>query len=309
MQTYDVYLKRRLTEIDVIITQLVQRDSFAMYDWLYMYCTMGDIEIRKNLNIDSSMIINASMEDLLEIVHEKVNSNMYLDAYADLLNNVLESCETGMELSADELDILEKSFTGGDSVLEISVDPLDYSIAHSFGRVSFDMDIFTSTLETLKYSLEKFEEGMELTADIDFSSLKTAESDELKMYLDVEPTDIFYLLTTGGQAITHLSANPLTKYIFKKVLHDMSLEMFLDASTDTDWKLFKFLETKTSLNLLADVTDVLIQFISVQSEMYIDCMARAGLKRYRLLSEMDNHILSDFDDMTLEEVDYVILAE
>ena len=47
MLTYDVYLKKRLTEIDVIITQLVQRDSFSMYDWLNIFASIeDDLEIR-----------------------------------------------------------------------------------------------------------------------------------------------------------------------------------------------------------------------------------------------------------------------
>ena len=107
----------------------------------------------------------------------------------------------------------------------------------------------------------------------------------------------------------YLSASPIEKYILKKVLYGVESELYLSASTDVDWQLQKFIEVENSLSLLADMTDVLIQLISVQSEMYVDCMARAGLKRYRLLSEMDEHTLSDFDDMTLEEVDYVILTE
>ena len=34
----------------------------------------------------------------------------------------------------------------------------------------------------------------------------------------------------------------------------------------------------------------------------------AGMKRHRLLSELDGNVLSDIDDMTMEELDYVILA-
>ena len=85
--------------------------------------------------------------------------------------------------------------------------------------------------------------------------------------------------------------------------------MYLSASTDIDWQLQVFVEMDNSLNLLADMTEVLIQLISVESKMYLDCEASAGLKRYRLLAEMDDLTLSDFDDMTLNEVDYVILAE
>ena len=309
MQTYDVYLKKRLTEIDVIITQLVQRDSFSMYDWLYMYCTMGDLEIRKNLNVDSEMFLDAQISNILEKVHEKILNAMHLDIDVDLLNGVLASGKTEMELSASEIDVLEKSFTGGNSVLEISVDPLDYSIAHSFGRTEFDMRLLVNELGTLKYGLDKFTQWLELYADIDFSSLKDVSVEDINLYLDVAPTSIFYQLTTGGNAITCMFAEPLNDYVLKKVLHDLDVEMELSASTDVDWQLKKFIEVEDSLGLLADITDVLIQFISSQSEMFLDCTAKAGLKRYRLLSEMDDHALSDFDDMSLEEIDYVILAE
>ena len=102
MYTYDVYLKRRLTEIDVIITQLVQRDSFAMYDWLTLFATMDDLEIRKALKIESEMTLDTSLEDFLEYVHEKINSDMYLEVSVDLLRQVLAEGETEMVLSAVE---------------------------------------------------------------------------------------------------------------------------------------------------------------------------------------------------------------
>jgi len=78
LELYDVYLKQRLTEIDVIITQLVQRDAFSMYDWLNIFATMDDIEIRKALKIESEMFIDVSMHDILKIVHEQIVSEMYL---------------------------------------------------------------------------------------------------------------------------------------------------------------------------------------------------------------------------------------
>ena len=249
------------------------------------------------------------MEDILEKVHEKIKAEMYLDADVNLLDGIFASGEAEMVLTADEIDILEKSFTSGDSFLEIFASPLDCSIAHSFGRVEFDMNLLINELETLKYSLEKFMPSLELSADIDFSSLKTIGLSDINLYLDIAPTAIFYQLTTGGNAITHMFADPLSDYVLKKVLYGVESELRLSAATDIDWQLQKFIEIDSSLNLLVDMTEVLIQFVSGQLEMYLDCEASAGLRRYRVLSEMDDLTLSDFDDMTLNEVDYVILAE
>lgn len=309
MQSFDVYLKKRLTEIDVTITQLVQRDSFSIYDWLYIYATLDDIEVRKSLKVNASMTLDTMLDDILEIVAEKIHNELYVDVDMDLVNQVITGGETEMVLSASELDTIEKSFTGGDSSLEIAVDPLDYYIAHSFGKVEFDMKLLVNELDTLKYSFEKIVADMELSADIDFASIKNIGLDESEMFLDVDPMNIFYLLTIAGKAITYMSASPIEKYILKKVLYGVESEMYLSANTDTDWQLQKFIGIDNSLNLLADMTEVLIQFVSGQSEMYLNCEANAGLKRYRLLHEMDNLTLSDFDDMTLEEVDYVIIAE
>ena len=77
MLTYDVYLKKRLTEIDVIITQLVQRDSFSMYDWLNIFASIeDDLEIRKALKVESEMILDTGMDNLLEYVSEKIRNEV-----------------------------------------------------------------------------------------------------------------------------------------------------------------------------------------------------------------------------------------
>lgn len=310
MQTYDVYLKRRLTEIDVIITQLVQRDSFAMYDWLTLFATLDDIEIRKALKIESTMILNASMEDFLEYVHEKINSEMYLDANADLLRQVLAEGGTEMVLSADEIDVLEKSFIRSNSVLEISVPPLDYYIAHSFGKVEFNMKMLMSDLEALKYSLEKFENQLVLSADINFLSQKKIDVEELSMFLDIAPTDIFYLLTIGGNAITNLYTQPLDEYVLKKVLYDLDVQLTLSASTNEVWELSKYTGMEDMLNIFAGITETMIRYIQpVAADMFLDCEASAGLKRYRKLKELKDKKLRDFSQNTLWDFYYVIIAD
>lgn len=310
MQTYDVYLKRRLTEIDVIITQLVQRDSFAMYDWLTLFATLDDIEIRKALKIESTMILDTSMEDFLEYVHEKINSEMYLDASADLLRQALAEGGTEMVLSANEIDILEKSFIKSNSILEISVPPLDYYIAHSFGKVEFSMKMLMNDLETLKYSLEKFENQFVLSADIKFSSQKKIDVEELSMFLDVAPTDIFYLLTIGGNTITNLYAKPLDKYVLKKVLHDLDVQLTLSASTNEIWELSKSTGMEDMLNIFAGITETIIQYIQpVTTDMVLKCEASAGLKRYRKLKELKDKKLRDFSQDTLWDFYYVTIAD
>ena len=139
MQTFDVYLKKRLTEIDVIISQLVQRDTFTLYNYLYLLCSLSELELLKTITGEASMELDARILYLEERVHEYMNSEMYLSAMADFSSQVTTGGSTEMVLFADAVDAIMKDLISSESVLEISVDPLDYYIAHSFGTVDFDM--------------------------------------------------------------------------------------------------------------------------------------------------------------------------
>lgn len=309
MQTFDVYLRKRLTEIDVIITQLVQRDTFTMFDWLYLDCSLDDIEIQKRLEADSMMFLHSDMDNILETVHEFVKNDLYLNGEIAFLSKTLIGVEAGLVLSASETDALEKSFTGGESYLEILVDALDCYIAHSFGSVEFDMFLSANQLNTFKYGMEVFDEIFELSSDIDFSSIKITNGFDNVMNIGIDPTNIFYMLTAGCRSTTYLSAKNVDEYTLAKVLYNACSELYLGLTAEKDFELTKYLDVQNALELITDITDVLIQLVESQSETYLDCEASIGLKRYRLLSEMDDLTLSDFDNMTLHEVDYVIIAE
>lgn len=311
MQTFDVYLKKRLTEIDVIITQLVQRDAFSMYDWLNIFATIDDeLEIRKVLKPEAEMFLDVSMPDVLKVVHEKVDSAMYLDVVSEFAKTTMADGEAEMFLSASEISILEKSFAEGEDVLEIFASPLDYYVALSLGNAKFDMSLLVNELDTLKYSLEKFSNDFVLSADVDMASKKVIDIDELKMFLDIAPTDIFYLLTIAGEAEMYLHAHMVDDVLLKNVLHDPEFEMWLDATAEKDFTLIKSIEIDNTLRVFADIVETIIQYVHpFKVDMYLDCEASAGLKRYRKLKELKGHPLRDYNGMSLWDFYYIIIED
>ena len=308
METFDVYLKNRLTEIDVTISQLVQRDTFSMYDYLTLTCSMSELEILKSIAVSADMRLAARVDETLKIAHEKIQSGMQLEAEAELLNVAMAEMNAGMVIDMDETGITEKSFAEVNNNLELSADRLDYYIAHSIGRVSFDSILSASTLDTGKKSIEQFASSLELSAQADFSGEKHLGLDDIDLTLDVGSMDIFYLLTTGARDTFNLSASPIDEYILKKVLNDLASRMTINAEGAA--AAIKYIENFSDMTLAANLTDVLISFISpMQCDMSMSCEASIGLKRYRLLSEMDDLTLADLDDSTLNDLDFVILAE
>ena len=311
MLTYDVYLKKRLTEIDVIITQLVQRDSFSMYDWLNIFASIeDDLEIRKALKVESEMILDTGMDNLLEYVSEKIRNEVYLDGSAALLRQILANGSAEMVLTANEIDVLEHGFTGVNSDLEISAAILDYIVGYSFGKLSSDMEIFVDEFDTLKKTYEKFDETLVIDTDSEFASLKTVDLDELSMFLDVAPTDIFYLLTIAGNVTTLLYANSLGDYTLNKVLHDLESKIMLYATNEEEFHLIKSAEMDSTFNIFTELIETIMQYIQpTNADIYLDCEASAGLKRYRKLKELKGHPLRDYNGMSLWDFYYIVIED
>lgn len=307
MQTFDVYLKKRLTEIDVIISQLVQRDTF--YNYLYLLCSMSELELMKTFTGEASMELNAIITNLEERVHEYMNSEMYLSAKADLFSQVTTGGNTEMVLSVDMINAIKKDLISSESVLEISVDPLDYYIAHSFGTVDFDMMLVAGQLECSKEGFEKFDSKLYLFAESEFASSKVAKLNDLDMVLYTEPVGLFYLASVSGHAEMYLSAAPIDEYFLEKILHDLEVMTYLSASIDSILHLEKFASSENIFHIFAKMAEVLIGIIYLsESTMVLSCEASTSIKRYRFVSEMDDFTVSEFDNMTIQELDFITIA-
>lgn len=308
MAIYDVYLQNRLTEMDAIITQLVQRDSFSAYNVMYLFCSMEELKLYKTMSGETSMEINVQLNHLLKTVKELMNSRMYLSARADLSSQVFSGGQVDLEMQVSQTDIREESFTGGSSVLEIFTAPLDYYIAHSFGTVDFDIQLEADWLSLVKEGFERIESEIQLLIDAEFSSSKIAEFEPVDMEILVSKVGLFYLAVISGELVLNLSASPLGDYILNKVLHNLNSEMTLSAINEKTPSLEKFTGTESLLQMLVSMAEILIQLVAMkQVDLILDCEASTTLRTYRFVSEMDNFNISDFDDMKLSEIDFKII--
>lgn len=187
---------------------------------------------------------------------------------------------------------------------------LDTYVALSLGNVEFDMTLFADELDTLKYSIEKFSNDLVLSADVDMASRKMIDVDELKMFLDIAPTDIFYLLTIAGDAEMYLHTHMIDDMLLKNVLHDPEFELWLDITAEKDFMLVKAAEMDNTLCVFANIIETIIQYVQpFNTDMYLDCEASAGLKRYRKLKELKGHPLRDYNGMSLWDFYYIVIED
>lgn len=308
MEMYDVYLER-LTEIDVMITQLLHiESSFVLNDLLTLYATMDDYILQFCLRPQVSMELNLLPTDTFKIIHESTLFASLLDVDTSLTQCVFTGGETDMEIAVDEIDITRKYPVSGDSVLDISVDPLEYYFTLLCGNIEVDLELFADTLDTLKYSSVAIDNLNELLFDGSLSYQLIATPENIDLWLDVLPTDLYYRQDLETEFIMFLNAI-IGEVVVKSLIDSADIDLWIDAVAD-DFGLIKALQLDCDMLLSTfSVNTVKKSFDIFDINVLISCEASAGIKRYRLLSEVDDFILADLDNMSLEELDYVIITD
>lgn len=70
----------------------------------------------------------------------------------------------------------------------------------------------------------------------------------------------------------------------------------------------KKLQIGNAIEMFYELVVETISLFAVSNDAEILMTLNAGMKRYRLLSDLDDKTLAEIDDMTLEELDFVVLA-
>lgn len=223
MEIFDVYLRNRLTEIDVAIKQLTQVETLSLYDYLTILCSIEELTLI-SFAMPNSVIMESDfdVEQMLEIASELLELDAVFDVDVALLKKSMVDFDCEMVADVDSFSLFRQERIEGCNDLELFVDQLDYYIAHGLGTFIGDFDFLVNELETTEYSFEKITDSLEL-----------------------------------------------------------------------------FVELEEGLYAPFEFNQDAVMF----------CEASVGMKRYRKLEEMDNYNLSDLDDQTLHDLDFIIIAE
>ena len=91
----------------------------------------------------------------------------------------------------------------------------------------------------------------------------------------------------------------MTNYIELSLIH---------ISSEPETIAEKKLQIGNAIEMFYELVVETISLFAVSNDAEILMTLNAGMKRYRLLSDLDDKTLAEIDDMTLEELDFVVLA-
>ena len=219
---------------------------------------------------------------------------------------VLNPVPTVIEIAPnDDLQTLRNMFMSVEDKLQITAASIDAMVAKSLGEGGSRMNIDAEVRQSLKNSLLRPAAAL----PVDTKVRQISEQNFLTIDAPVEPSaevvDLCYrFYTAAGTAMQIAAAVIETEIHFSLGSGESGIE--LSASADGTAK--KYEAIQSTVEILAGITEKITQFMAPEKGgILLSAAATPILKRHRLLNEMDADTLLTYDDMALEDIDYIIL--
>lgn len=304
---FDIYLNNRLTQCDIIVYSIPYRDGLTAMNKLILESCIEEYTLMKFIAMQTESELISHIDEMLKICCERLTLDTNLDASAKF--NVLYAAHpepATIELSADEVKMLATSFTDAESAMQIVAAPLLAYVGKSVGSGESAIEL-DATVSEVKRSIEKFSSLMELDAKIEKINTQSFLDIGCGVPIASEVANLCYRISTAVDTAMEITAAVLGTEIHFS-LGSGENAIVLGADVDGGDIVTKHLAIESTVSILADVTESITQFMHpTESSMLFGMDAESIIKRHRLLGEMDADALVSYDDMTLEEVDFVIL--
>ncbi len=304
---FDIFLKSRVTECDLIVSSIPYRDGLTVTNRLVLESCLKAYSLQKMIAVQVDSKLVSHIDKMIKICYEKLNWGTDIDANASFQTHYILSPEdTAVNLTAEDIDVLETSFMGAQTAMVINAAPLSAKIAKSFGQGRSSVTINDSVQGTLKRGIMSPTDRVVVNASVLGSSKTDHIEIDAPVTSDAKLLDLFYKITaTTGTAmeIAALVLGTEFHYSFGLGYTGLSIGTKLLGVSEQIYEV-----AKTNLQILSKVVTLTEQYMtSGSSDIVTEASADSIIKRHRLLSELDPVVLSELDDMVLGAIDYVII--
>lgn len=308
---FDIFLHRHLTECDLIIQSIPFRDGITVTDRMILDACLQGCKLMRIAAARSGMDITARLDRMIKTCYEKLGVSFTMDASVDLRAlSILSPGIEPIEFSIENLGTLSTLLNRVETGMVMSVEPLVTKISKSLGRMNAPIVLDANVTDTLKRSLLTLRSDTILGAEL-AGDLKTGLLLDVNTEITMDATLESLCKRLGFDAVAGIEMTAMI--LGTRLSHSLgrAISGITIDSKVTGTKARKIESAEGIIQLMANMVPILIKLIYPEEvSLLLDAdVAGSKLKRYRLLNEMDGLPLDHFDGMTLDEVDYVILAE
>ena len=304
---FDIYLNNRLTQCDIIVYSIPYRDGLTVMNRLILETCLESYTLQKFIAVQSGSMLVSHIDKMIKTCLERLNHGIVLGTSTEFqVHYSLRPHESALVLSAEHLKTTANMYASAESALQLSTSSVSAYVKRPFGRGQFGIEIKSTVESTFKRDLERASSQLELCAEALKMKKRASEKVEAPIVIGTEMTDLLHRLYDTSTMAIEIAARAVETEIHFS-LGRCSFPLVLDNKVLGE-QMTMFMAMQSAVEVLSSVTASLIQFMSPKpAALEIVSEADAIIKRHRLLREMDFDTLSTYDDMSLDDVDYVII--
>ena len=305
---FDIYLNNRLTECDILVYSIPYRDGLTAIHKLILESCIESYTLQKFVAVQTGSELVHHIDEMLKTCYERLNYATEFDVTATFQTHYsLYSDTAGIIVSAECVETLSNLFAKAESAMQLTAQPVMAYTGKSGGNAESSFVINTALEKDIKNSLLTVEPVVEIESSVLGTNKRSAISVSPGIDIACELTNLCYRFYNGAQAVIQMAADVLATELHYSLGEGISaIELSADIG-DGDCST-KYEEFETAVIFVAEVVEAIRQFMHPElHSIAIGIVVDPIMKRHRLLSEMDADNLSAYDDMLLEEIDYVII--
>lgn len=305
---FDIYLNNRLTQCDIIVYSIPFRDGLTAANRIILESCLESYLLQKFVATQTNSALVSHIDKMIKICMERLQWGSALNASAQFQTHyVLNPIPLITEVSSGkDLETLRNMFTSASNAVQLTVDTVNAMVAKSLGGGKSMFATDTKVKDVLKQSLLTTANEMQFTSSVKEMRVHKTTDAKAGIMPIAEITNLCYRFYSAAETIVQFAAKVFGTEIhfsFGNANSDIVLDSVVSKTTAE-----KYEAVHDVLSLTVQAIEGLTQYLHTENaKVQITFNAEGILKRHRLLSEMDDNTLASYDDMTLNEADYIIL--
>lgn len=261
VKEFDIYLKRRITECDLIVYSLPYRDGLTATNRIILESCIESYTLQKFVAMQFGSELVSHIDKMIKTCYERLNWGTAISADAVFQTHYIMNPEAGaVELAVEDIPALETMFAEAESCMVLNAAPLLANIAKSLGHGHTAIAFDGGVRDTLKWGLMSPEDSIVLDAVVS----GTQAIDYIKVDAPVVPgaemVNLCYRITSTASMAMEIAALVLgteLHFSFGRAYGGMAF----DAKVSSE-HLRKYELVENNLRILADITESIRQFIA-----------------------------------------------
>lgn len=304
---FDIYLNKRLTECDIIVYSIPYRDGLTAVNKLVLESCLENYILQKFVAVQTGSELVSHIDKMIKTCYERLGLSVQINASAEFQTHYT-AYPTGSAVDICAADIASSAtvFAQAEGALQINAAPLLAFVGKSVGKGSSVLEPDVELKNILKQSILTIRPTTEIGVNVTGISEQNFLRVDSSIDLTADLANLCYRITTAGNTAVQIAASVLGTEFHYSLGSGANAIAFNTAVTKE--QMHKYEAVNRALHILSSVTESITQYMTPSDgSILLNAAVEPILKRYRLLGEMDTDTLSAYDDMTLEDIDFVIL--